>query len=364
MRSTTWDQVRARRLARHHLHDAAPAPSAVDAVRAVGGAQAQVLSAAELGIVGRTAGATVADIRAELWEHRRLVKVHSLRGTLHLHAADELPMWMAAMRRVHVSDLPATTLEALVEAARAVLDGRELTRQELADAIGGSLRDRLASTWADLIVPLQLAGVLCYGPTRGAKVTFVRPDQWAGDDAGAEWDPEDALNEVLRRYLRCYGPARPDDFARWTSMTPARAKPVFHALADELEEVDIEGYRAWQLAGDDEDPPATGGLVRLVPQYDGYALGFHPRDRLAGEEARARVRSYGRARFEGVVAVPLLLVDGTVGGIWERRVGRHRVDVRVEPFDPVDESRLAREADAVGRALDKEVVLSLGPLAR
>src|SRR2546425_691142 len=53
------------------------------------------------------------------------------------------------------------------------------------------------------------AGLLCFGPNRGNRVTFVRPDQWAGDLARGwtEIDGRVALAEVLRRYLSAYGPA-------------------------------------------------------------------------------------------------------------------------------------------------------------
>jgi hypothetical protein len=55
MRSLTWDQVRARRLARNHLLDPAPRERLVDVVRDVCGLQAQVGAAAELAIAARVA---------------------------------------------------------------------------------------------------------------------------------------------------------------------------------------------------------------------------------------------------------------------------------------------------------------------
>ena len=98
MRSLTWAEVRGRRLTRSHLLAPAPSERLVDVVGAVCGAQAQVITAAELAIGARVAGVTQADVRRELWERRRLVKTYSLRGTLHLHPADELPLWTAARR--------------------------------------------------------------------------------------------------------------------------------------------------------------------------------------------------------------------------------------------------------------------------
>ena len=56
-----------------------------------------------------------------------------------------------------------------------------------------------------ILKPVARRGLLCFGPSRGASVTFVKPQQWLG--AWREVDPDEALLEVARRYLRAYGPA-------------------------------------------------------------------------------------------------------------------------------------------------------------
>src|SRR5258708_34453629 len=96
MRELTWDQVCARRLARTLLLTPLPSSDVVAATRATCGIQAQVGVAAELALGARVAQATQQDVRAELWERRRLYKTYSLRGTLHLHPSDRLPFWTAA----------------------------------------------------------------------------------------------------------------------------------------------------------------------------------------------------------------------------------------------------------------------------
>ena len=56
------------------------------------GVQAQLQTAAELQLAARVDGVTQADVRAAVWERRALVKAWTLRGTLHLHPAGELPL--------------------------------------------------------------------------------------------------------------------------------------------------------------------------------------------------------------------------------------------------------------------------------
>src|SRR5690349_15876121 len=109
MVSVTWEDVRARRLARSALIQRARADRLVDVVRDVCGVHAQVQASAELQLASRLNGIGQSDVREALWERRLLVKAWTLRGTLHLHPAAELPLWHAARRGVATGEggLPA-----------------------------------------------------------------------------------------------------------------------------------------------------------------------------------------------------------------------------------------------------------------
>ena len=56
-----------------------------------------MLSAAELSIGRRIAGATRADVQRALWQERTLVKTFGPRGTIHLLPTADLPMWTGAL---------------------------------------------------------------------------------------------------------------------------------------------------------------------------------------------------------------------------------------------------------------------------
>lgn len=299
----TWAQVRARRLQRSRLTE--PAASAVEAVRDTCGIQAQLQAAAELGVRLRVDGD--ADVRAALWRDRTLVRTWTLRGTLHLHPADELGLWTAAARAAGRDD-PAADLLAAFEAVLA--DGEPRLREELAAEVSARVgewaRAPLSSGWAYLIGDAAAAGILCNGPPRGAKVTFVHARSWVGPFR--EWNEQDALREALRRYVRAYGPVRDAHFI---------GAPL-DAIQDELEPVDVEGKRGWILAGDGDFPdPAPS--VFLLPQYDVYVLGFRERDHLlwgAAKELYWDTRWLKRGRYESPVSFRNVVVDGAIAGKW------------------------------------------------
>jgi hypothetical protein len=358
MKELAWDEVRARRLAPSFLLE--PASSVVDVVRGHGAVQAQVLSAAELAVALRVDRATVEDVRRSLYERREIVKTWSVRGTLHLVAADELPLWAAAVRGrqpywedrawLAAHDLDARSARAIFAAIADALDGACLTRAELADAVSarvGRRHERLSSAWGELLTPPTYEGKLCFGPPRGSHVTFVRADQWIG--GWRDVDPQEARREVLRRFVSAYGPADADAFRHWSGFGRDAAKVLFDEVRGELAEVEVQGKRQWLLSRDEARDGGTATSVRLVPQYDPYVIGFRPREPILPEVVKARIRSGGRGRLEGVASQSVVLVDGAVTGLWRRARRRGGVDVEVEHVLPLPRGRKRALAGAVER---------------
>lgn len=373
----SWDRVCARRLSRSFLVTPAPRGELATVASAVCGLQAQVLTAAELALGVRVKDATVADVRAALWTTRDLVKTYGPRTTLHLLPADELPMWMAALRarerlqpepwhaRLGLTDVQA---EALLEGIAGALDGRTLTREALAlavaERVGDWARAPLASTWGECLAPAAARGWLCFGPSQGSKATFARADQWIAGWRDA--DPDAGLRDVLVRFAGTYGPVTANDFARWFWIGLPEAQDLFARHADALTRVSVAGGYAWLPAGSDEPQPANRReTIRLLPQYDCYVLGSHPRESIVPDAARQRIATHGRGRFEGAVGLPVLAINGVVSGIWERRERAAEVLLRVEAFAPltVDQRDLLDvEVERLGAFYGKRAVLRLGRL--
>lgn len=380
MSSASWAEVRARRLARSSLAERVGADRLVDIAHDLGGVHAQVQASAELQLAARVDGITQGDIREALWERRSLVKAWTLRGTLHLHPADELTLWFAARRAVAAASPdgseelgawrdPAGVLhpplghddvKAIHAAVWDALDGRCLLREELAEEVvkrvGPGPQQRLRSGFAFFL------NELCQGPPQGGKITLVRPDQWI--DGWQEVEEQDALLEVCRRYLHTYGPARPGDFREWftsRAFKPAHARALFDSLGDELEEIDVEGHRAYVLAGDTVFPKLQPSL-RLLPEYDVYIMGFREREHLVSESVREQVAAHARGRYEGPAGVRFVIIDGVTAGLWERKKRGKRIELQVTParkLTPAQRAELDGEAERIGAFVGLEPVLTV-----
>jgi hypothetical protein len=373
--SLSWSGVTSRRMARHALTEPATDLGPADIAGVLCGAHAQVLSAAELSIGRRIAGATRADVQQALWEDRTLVKTFGPRGTVHLLATTDLPMWTGALSALP-SSVPAhpepvrftpDQADEVIAAIGDALAGTELTIDELTEAIvdrtgpwaGEPTMEAFGGRWPrwrQLTSTAAHRGVLCFGPNRGPKVTYTNPHRWL--PGFRPDDGEAALRTLVTRYLYAYGPATPQHFARWLSVPPQRAVELFDELAGALEQVEVDGAPAWTLAGDTSTPQPHRG-IRLLPYFDAFVVAGQPRERLYPGPAATRVLTpSGQAGN-----YPVLLVDGVVGGVWhQRRTGRS-LAITVEPLRELSATQrrqLDDEVELVGAVMEAKPTLTLG----
>jgi hypothetical protein len=334
----TARQAAALRLARQHLR--AREPATVAAVASdVCGIQAQVASAAELALWSRSPGLTRAGVHDALWKHRTLVKTSAMRGTLHLLAADELALYVAAfagsrvrrnlgiMARYGVTRREASAVK---EAALDALAAGPLSRAALAQAVLGRVevnaraRRWFEESWWGVARQAVVEGLLCYGPDEGREAALVRVDRWLGPQAPVAESQARAL--LLRRYLRAHGPATLRDFAKWSGLAMVDARVVWQHGIDDMQEVSVEGKPAFLLLDDFEsiaEPLPPDAEVRLLPSFDPYLLAHADVGHFLAPEHYKRV--YKGAGW----LAPVVLHGGRVVATWSyaRRSGRLEVEV-------------------------------------
>ena len=199
-----------------------------------------------------------------------------MRGTLHLIAAEDLPLMLAVFGPLHLArgrrrltqlGLPPELAErSTTEAAAVLAEHGPLTRHELA----ALLRERGVPVEAKGQAPIHVvgraahAGVLIQTGVRG------REELYGPIDPGPLPDRDAALAELARRYAAAHAPAGAEDFAAWSGLPAADVRS------------------AWR----EPEPPAgepEEGPVRLLPAFDEWLLGWASRDLvLAPEHAAPR----------------------------------------------------------------------------
>lgn len=195
------------------------------------GAQAQVLSAAQISLWARVHDLRIDDVEAALRE-RTLVKAWCMRRTLYLLPSEDLGVSVRGsarraereLRWVRGRGIADRVVEELIDVALSALD-QPLTRRELAERVSRSpgvrMRTIRGGGWGNrtrvpgvavggltfpagyLLHLVGARGVVCSGPSRGNEPTFVRADAWI--PRWRDVPRTRAERELLRRYLRAFG---------------------------------------------------------------------------------------------------------------------------------------------------------------
>jgi hypothetical protein len=241
---------------------------------------------------------------------------------------------------------------------RAALEARySLTRPEIIQMLAQAWLPSEGQAPIHLIARAALSGWLCAGPARDGEATYTLFEDWVGPLQPLP-RPE-ALKRLTRRYMAGYAPAGPDDLAKWSGLKAGDIRLGWEQIAGELRQVETAGQPAWllpgQLTGLDE-PTEPVPLVRLLPRFDAYLLGYASRD-LAVDPVHARQVHPG-----GGIIRAVLLVDGQARGTWQMKARKTGLQVAVEPFEVIPDEwlpSLEAEVADLGRFLGREVELIL-----
>jgi hypothetical protein len=365
----TWPQALAWRMERQFL-DPLGGASVVDVARRLCGVQAQVASSAEIAIRVRQANPRDGEV-AQALADGRLIKTWAMRGTLHLLPADEAAVYLAVLASSRMWEAPRwerwfglspSQVEGLRDIVREILDGRALTREDVNAEIVTRpgyehLGDALKSGWGTLFKPLAWQGDICFGPQRGTRVTFARPEQLSAD-----WRPlmdaDDAARLAIISYVGAYGPTTPTQVGAWLSrglIPRRRLKQYFSDLGESLASVDVEG-EAMFVRGEDVNALATtrpNTTVRLLGGFEQWVLGPGTDDVHVIPAGRRSAVS----RTSGWIA-PIAIVGGVVSGTWAIDDDQVRLEWFAECGSPPT-AALESEVARLSRLLDRSLSLSL-----
>jgi hypothetical protein len=301
---------------------------AVDVVRRLGGVQAQVASSAEFAVKTRQRQPQEGEVSAALAEGR-LIKTWAMRGTLHLLPADVCGRYLALLATGRSWESPAwekyfglspKLIEELRFVVRDIVDGRVLTRDEVnAEIVKRKgfehLGDELKSGWGTLFKPLAWQGDICFGPNRGTRVTFARPEQ-----VSSTWQPlppvEEAARHVFLDYFAAYGPATAGHVRSWLARGRVNVKQQrawFATVAADVTKVDVDGHEPFVRSEDVDDLAAAkaSSRVRLLGGFDQWVLGPGTDDTHVIPVGRRSAVS----RTAGWIA-PIVIRRGMVNGTW------------------------------------------------
>ena len=361
MRHVSDDERRARLAGRHALAPTARVDSPEAATRAMTVLHATEPATVYLSCWARVESLEVEDVDRALYDDRSLVKQLAMRRTLFAFPRDLLPaVWPSASARVAGTEQARMTKEA-VKAGLTDNGDDWLNRARaevlavLASAPDGrsALEVRQAVPMIDVRVPLaagatwSASGVLTHlGATadivrgtntahwRTARPRLTLMRHWLGN-VPASWNAADGYREIVRRWLRTFGPGTENDLVWWLGAT----KTVVRAALSELAAVEVsldDGGTGWLLPDDLDEVPDPGPWVALLPVLDPTVMGWQKRDFYLGPHATQLFDTRGNA---GTTA----WINGRIVGCWTQNAA-----------GAVQVHLLERVSPTAHRALDAE----------
>ena len=317
-----------------------------------------MLVAAGLALRARTEGLTAGGVDRARLRDRSIVLTWAMRGTLHLVAAEDYgwlvplvtePSIANAHRRLKqeggAADHPAKAVGLIEQMLQ-----REgpLTRGEIAERLSRHRIRTEGQAIAHLVWLAAAQGVICLGPDRGREQCFVLVRDWLGEPKPVDHDA--ALAELAVRYLTAHGPAQPVDLAFWSGVRLSDAKRAWNGIEDRLVEVRTARGARWMLRSQKEKAPQ--GMIRLLPTFDEYLLGWEDR------EFAVSAQHWKNVNRGGGWLHPVIVVDGRVLGTWGTEGTAKGLRLRIRAFAPLAPASslgIRTETEDVGRFLGSPV---------
>jgi len=320
----------------------------VDAVEAVGALQAQYWPAPPAALWSRVDGFEPSAFYAALADGE-LVAGTLLRATLHLVSAREHAAYAAVAAEAaghhwrRTDDDPGPEVRQLLTKLRAYASRTPRSAEEIGAFVEEWLADHpKALSPAELERqrelkwrPFQRWSAFVRAPADGAWGTKAPSALLAAPRPRGAPKGDQALDEVVRRHLRAFGPAGPDDVAGWIGWRAPPVREAFERLGADLERFEDEDGRAlYDLPDAPRPDPETPAPPRLLAAFDSVLLAYaaQRRARILPDQHRDAV--YERRNLQ---IRPSYLVDGLVAGTWSIDVKRREATLTLRPLE-----RLAR----------------------
>jgi hypothetical protein len=326
--------------------------------------QAQDYGPAKWSVGQRSKGVSDGDLDDALADGA-IIRTHVLRPTWHFVAREDF-RWLLTLSGPRVQQWNARRYRELGLDGRtrargekvivsALEGGNRLTRKEIAAVLDDAGFDRSGQRLPYLLSHCELGAVIGSGGLAGKQQTYALIDDRV--PAAGRYDRDDALVELVRRYLTSHGPGSVKDMSWWSGLTMTDLRKALEVLGEEVRSETVDGIELWSIPSDESRPPAARG-AHLLQTYDELVVGY-TESRFLGDPGAEKARAaWGDRTYPSGV----LVLSGRIGGHWRRTLERDSVQVEVHLYEdptPATTRAVRSAATKLGRFLDRPVTLDV-----
>lgn len=298
-----------------------------------------------LELAARVPGYRPGDLEA-LMDERRLIGLRCLRGSAFLMATDVLSIVVPATRDRNVrafgnylrKHLTTATYGEWADRVDGVLGDEMLSKAQIKERLVVPEADLpyMTNVISQMATESRLIGVRVPASWRSAGIAYTRWNNWLPDVDVTSPDVEEARVELAQMYFGSWGPATIDDFAWWSGLTKTQARAATEASGV------APGIVDGTFGVASGDPPRG---ARLLPIWDTLFVTWTDRSRfIPGSLLPYVYDSMGNA-------TSVLLLDGSVAGVWGMGSEDDPLEIRVAPFADLTSQQwdaVEEEAEVIG----------------
>lgn len=331
-----------------------------EVVGAMGAMQAQDYAMMKFAVGVRLKGITEKDVEAAL-DQGRVLRTHLLRPTWHLVTADDI-YWMleltspqinASLRSRHAElELSGSALKRIYTTIEKALAGQNhLTKEEISAIFEKAKIPVGDNRVYHILMKAELEGLICSGRARGNKPSYALLHERVPKHKGIT--REEALEKLARKYFSSRGPATIHDFAWWSGLSLGDVRKAVAMIDHDFISEKIGAATYWF---DSSCSKRTGEEKQalLLPAFDEFLISYKDRKAAISKEHQQT------AIYTNGIFRPVIVINGTVAGIWKRTIKKEKVLVEADLFRPLNKIQSAmieRSVQAYGCFLNKQAAL-------
>ncbi|MFX1596529.1 MAG: DNA glycosylase AlkZ-like family protein [Promethearchaeota archaeon] len=154
-----------------------------------------------------------------------------------------------------------------------------------------------------------------------------------------EVNQEEAIQYLIKKYIKTYGPVSENDISWWTGLTKSKVRDTIKTFEDSLKKVKISTCKGnflmnysdinkLQKLTNLDKPP-----LLLLPELDPYPMGYNERERYVN------IHNYNKIFDRSGNIAATIFLDGIVIGVWDTEE-KPKPTIKFHLFDPIEKNLL------------------------
>jgi hypothetical protein len=311
-------------LGKHHLTIKSRTDDIIQIIDDICGLHSTELSTSYLSLFERTNNFRKADLERELYVNKTLGRIRGMRRTLFIQPRDMIPVVHAATFKLSEKNfekymefhkISLSEYQEVSEHIMTIVKGTELSASEIRKELDSKLN-------IPAIIQLMCNyGLLIRGkPIKNWKDRRNRYAQFKDYFPSMDLSMENELNAIqilVEKYLKAYGPATQNDISWWTGLTKTEIRKPLKVLEMDLCEVKVSLIQRKFIMFKSDFERLQNSLysdnpsLSLLPKLDPYPMGYKERERYIN------LKNYNKIFDRSGNVTSTILLDGVVIGVWD-----------------------------------------------